>query len=772
MLAAAAVAVFITGTREELAMAVFFCGAGVAALVASPAGRPPVWPVMAGLLFVLATLMVFLPVEWFGVPGWRDVFPHSALYTPGQFMAAVPVQALWWSAVAFGTWLAAVVMLTQPLSGRSLAIFLHFVAGVVAAYALVSIVAWQTAWSWPFAEGDVFGLLPNRNHTATLLVVGSIISFGLMQWELTHGHRAGAAFAALCAAPLLAALLFFSISRAGVLLLAAGLLIWMAGAVRRGANRRAVAVSVGVLVLFLGGLFFMGGGTVRDRLAMFWEQALATGAGSAEGVSLDFRQPVFKDTLRMVADAPLTGVGLGHFDPVFRHYRQASLRDVGVLHPESDWLMVVAETGLPSALALIAVVAWFLIRCWRIRGMDDGLLRWTVASAVGAAVLHGIIDVPWHRPALGWFLLVVAFASVPPSGLMPRHPVLLRAGQIFAGLILLAGAACLGWQSTTDRPPLGYRSAAYDAELKKLGEARLHDDGEFVAREAIRDFPLSSRMHLWHLAFLRTFLGSEEEMEEAGNLALYLDPVHPRTAEGVAVAWAGIDSTKGTEAWGEAVRRAARIDRVEGREDLPSAGGVLQRGLESLYGQPGAQELLLARISDEPLLEARWVRYSEAGPVIAWASGKQDLSGFLDGVPEAERGGVLGRLIRAPQTAPAAVDYMEARGSGDKNPHWRALATYYGAAGDAPRAVALVAVAADVPLDSGAYGEFGRELSGLQAGGNSVAVRRLLQEAVRSRPADPEKLKTAMAWHAADGDWAAAWQAASRLASETKIGDK
>ena len=51
-----------------------------------------------------------------------------------------------------------------------------------------------------------------------------------------------------------------------------------------------------------------------------------------------------------------------------------------------------------------------------------------------------------------------------------------------------------------------------------------------------------------------------------------------------------------------------------------------------------------------------------------------------------------------------------------------------------------------------------------------MAVRRLLKEAVDGSVANAEKLKVAMTWHAADGDWEMAWKAASRLAMSRKNG--
>ena len=772
LLLAASCAVFITGTQQAFAMSAFFAGAGLAGLVARPVARPATLPVILALLFCASTLLVHLPAGLFPVPEWRAAFPANSIFTPGGTLAAMPAMALWWTLVLAATCLAGLLLLTVPLSGRNLAAFLHLVAAVVACYALVSIIVWQTKWAYPFSDNDVFGLLPNRNHTATLLMVGAVVSFGLMQWELAHGYRGAAAFAALCGAPALAALLFFSISRAGVLFLCVGFALWAVGAARTAANRRTLAVSAAILALFLAGLFIFGGSAVRDRLGDLWRQAVATEHGSADAANLDFRQPIFQDTLRMIADAPLTGVGFGHFAVVFPHYREASLRAVGVLHPESDWLMTAAECGWPAVVLLLGLVVWFLVSCWRARGEEDGLLRWTVASAIAAALLHAIIDVPWRRPALGWFLMVVALAVVPPTAWRPKFPRVLRLGQILAGVVLLAAGLYLGWQNTTDRPPLAYRWTAYDAELKNLGNRGKHDDGEWVAKRVIADFPLNPHAYLWYLGFARTFLGTEGQMAEAASVARYVDPVQPSIPAGEAVAWVGIDPAAEASARAEAIRRAARIDRVEKRTDLASAGGQMRVALEAAKDRPDVQTGIGQQLGGDPLLVAYWLRSATDAPAQAMLQQIPDLAAFLASVPEGLRTGLLERLVNLPEPS-SAVAYMESQSGGKRGPYWRQLARYHAKAGDKPRAVAIVAEAAGVPLEGGGRGinDFGRQLATLEGQGNDVSARRLLAEAVAAKKPDVDQLSVAMAWSAAAGDWDNAWRAASRLVSETKIGE-
>lgn len=770
-LGGAAFGIFTAGTREPWGFSAFFLGAGLAGLAAVPSARPKRTPMVLGLLFVAATLLAQLPVSWFGAPAWRVDFPATSLVRLGGSVVVMPGLALWWSGMLLLTWMTAKLLLSTPLEKRSLAVFLHVVGGVIAAYAVISIVDWQTAWNYPFSRGGVFGLLPNRNHTATLLVMGAIISFGLMQWDLLHGNRIAAASAALCGAPALAALLFFSISRAGVMLLCAGFLAWAVGAARTAANRRMLAVSVAALVIFLGGLFVFGGSTVRNRIGSLLEESLAAESRGQQAEPVDFRQPVFKDALRLSADAPVTGIGLGHFVDEFPYYQKASLRTVQVLHPESDWLMVTAESGLPAVVVLGLLAAWYLKAMWAGRSLEDGLLRWTVASAVAAAMLHALIDVPWHRAPLGWFLLVTACAAI-PRGRVADRPRLLRAEQVFLGVLLLAAGGCLGWMIATGRPLPHLRWEAYDAKLKLLGGEQKHEKGVYVAEDAIAEFPLNPRAYLWYMGFARTFIGMEPEMAEAGRLASYVDPVQPRFPAGEAVAWGDIDPAAEASARAEAVRRAARIDRKEMRAGLSSAGEQIRVALEAAKGRPEVQRLLLANISSEPIFVAYWVRTADVEAVAEWARGMGEPSGFLDSLPEDLREAVLRRWIAVPD-AGGAVRFMEEREvAGGRPVYWRQLSRYYAAQRDLPRAVQTVASALDVLLPPGTEGgsDLRGEMAALAGQGNTVAARRLAKDALTAREADAASLRAAMAYFAAQEDWKSAWRAASRLATEAKIG--
>ena len=418
-------------------------------------------------------------------------------------------------------------------------------------------------------------------------------------------------------------------------------------------------------------------------------------------------------------------------------------------------------------LVLLGLAGWYLARCWGARREDGGLLRWTTASAIGAVLAHGLIDVPWHRPALGWFLLVVALVALPPGARSLRWPVLWRAVQAVLGLLFVAVALWLGRAGSTDRPPLAYRWPGYAAELQSLLEARKYDDGEFVAREALRDFPLSYLPYYWRAGFLRMFEGTEGEMAADLAAGRYVEPVLPRVAAEQAQLWSGLSDEAEVEARAEAVRRAGLIDQRPGGGQ--SAVGQLDQALQATRDRPALHDALRGFIASDPVLLAHWLRQADPQRVEGYLSGLGvGVDDFVDRLPPDERNAFLARWLTLP-SAGSAVAYMEARNAPSPGPYWRLLAAHYAQAGDKPRAVAMVAAAEGFSLQAAPPGsEFGRQLADLKAQGNTVAARRLVREATEAARPDAEKLRFAVIWYAGVGDWEMAWKAASRLATTKK----
>ncbi len=333
--------------------------------------------------------------------------------------------------------------------------------------------------------------------------------------------------------------------------------------------------------------------------------------------------------------------------------------------------------------------------------------------------------------------------------------------------MLLAAAIQLGLSAARHHPPLVYRWEAYSAELRALLEARRFDDGEFVARAAISDFPLKYQAYYWRAAFLRMFQGTDDEIAEAMAAGLFAEPVLPIVAAEQARIWQGVNNTAEAQARTEAIRRSLRIDQLTGESNLAQA--QLESTLRESRQRPAVQSSVRQGVASEPALLAQWLRHANPELVETFLAGLgAGAFGFLDNFPPDLRGEVLERWITLP-SAPAAVAYMESRES--PGPYWRQLAKHYAKVGDKPRAVGIVAQAEGLKLDGTIpSGEFARQLDQLRTQGNDVAVRRLVKEAAEDKEPDAEKLRVSLVIYGAAGDWEMAWRAASRLVTAREKG--
>ncbi len=79
------------------------------------------------------------------------------------------------------------------------------------------------------------------------------------------------------------------------------------------------------------------------------------------------RWVVWQEALRMILDAPLTGIGAGSFSTEFEQSTEVSLAKLP-LTAQNDYLLILAEYGVIGGCLLLlpsAWVVWWSFRCWR-----------------------------------------------------------------------------------------------------------------------------------------------------------------------------------------------------------------------------------------------------------------------------------------------------------------------------------------------------------------------------------------------------------------------
>ncbi|KPK09401.1 MAG: hypothetical protein AMJ64_00745 [Betaproteobacteria bacterium SG8_39] len=171
------------------------------------------------------------------------------------------------------------------------------------------------------------------------------------------------------------------------------------------------------------------------------------GEGTLERLQLTEPRPaVFLLALRIFADAPFFGVGMGEFPgAAFARGLDPSLTAIGEIwtSPHNLPLHLLAETGaLGAILVLGALSIWAISLLQRDRAAASPALWW-VAAAVGVELLHALIEYPlWSAHFLGLASLLVG-ASALPRTQGPRSAALVRTAGIAACAVLAVALALL-----------------------------------------------------------------------------------------------------------------------------------------------------------------------------------------------------------------------------------------------------------------------------------------------------------------------------------------
>jgi len=278
-------------------------------------------------------------------------------------------------------------------------------------------------------HGYHFASFVYRNHWSAyvLLLVALALGFAfsaLRRWQGGRG-RLDATVAGFGVAALLTLTIPMPGSRSGLLIAAgmlgvavirAGWVLWRARSAERSSPLvRLARVGGGLL---LAGLILAGGVMLnRDNFRPHWVRTQAQISGLLSGAE-DIRMNLSRDTLRLAADRPVWGWGVGSFGLVFPVYQGDYLRapsgeiTTQVLHAHNDWAELAAETGAVGLLGLLVPVVILLIRGAR----AEGVMGAWVTFGTGLVAAYALVDFPVHCPAVLFFLTVLLCTAPPPFG--------------------------------------------------------------------------------------------------------------------------------------------------------------------------------------------------------------------------------------------------------------------------------------------------------------------------------------------------------------------
>ena len=309
-------------------------------------------------LFILAAV-AFFPASWFFQPEWRAALVnHFAIQLPSTLTPQPWITLGYLVSFAAGlSWI--YVVSTQDLELREVRVQLRLFTGGIALLAAICLTLYLARTTLSFWNNqESFGPFPNRNQTGALFGLAAIVILACVQDDLRKRRKRWIVW--ILALVLIGAAIILNFSRSGIAILMAGSAFWLGALAfrQRSPWRLALGISLFLLLLLLTALLLFRGETL-ERLHLH-------DFGSI-GISSNLRWQIFHDTFRLIRNSPWCGIGFGNFESIFAIFRDASVGDARVLHPESDWLWLWTEVGWPAVLLLIAGITLLASRVFPLR---------------------------------------------------------------------------------------------------------------------------------------------------------------------------------------------------------------------------------------------------------------------------------------------------------------------------------------------------------------------------------------------------------------------
>ena len=260
-------------------------------------------------------------------------------------------------------------------------------------------------WLWePPSGGWIYGPYVNHNHYAGLMEM--LFPIPLVMALTRHVPRRWRLLP-LTAAVLMAASIFLSGSRGGMLAFLVQAVVLGIFLSRKKNPRTTVAAGATLLVIAVL-IFWIGGQGAVERLTSIHAEAKTEIAGG-------IRLAIDRDALTMFRKKPFLGWGLGTFATVYPQFR-SFYSDKFVNHAHNDYLQLLAEMGLLG----FGTMLWFLTLTIRgaIRKLGDW--SWDFNAAVALATLlsctgilvHSLLDSNLQIPAnAALFYVLCAIAA-------------------------------------------------------------------------------------------------------------------------------------------------------------------------------------------------------------------------------------------------------------------------------------------------------------------------------------------------------------------------
>ena len=305
------------------------------------------------------------------------------------------------------------------------AVIVIFVAGVLEAFLGIFQMLTKSNkifWFWQSAykKGGYFGSFVNPNHFAVYMGITTCMGIGLLlsrpkipfyPSEESWRHYLNRFESYISKNILLVFLItimgssiFLSLSRGGILcFLFALIFIFLLQGIRASKRKRAIVIIVPLILAFL---TWVGIDPVLKELSTLLKLTKAAPQ----------RPVAWKDSLRIIKDYPLVGVGWGNFQNIFPLYKDPSLKRSFWDHAHNEYIEYAVDTGIVGFLLFYGAVFlcfFWIIKRW-IKRTETFSLGITLGgiSSMFLLFMGNAFTFNLHIPAIAFtFFLIMALTT-------------------------------------------------------------------------------------------------------------------------------------------------------------------------------------------------------------------------------------------------------------------------------------------------------------------------------------------------------------------------
>lgn len=292
---------------------------------------------------------------------------------------------------------------------RTVIYYLLLIVLAEAVYGLIEQLTGHLYVLWVPANGNhAVGTFANYNHFAAILSLFLPVTIGWLyfrvseleiesdedgqleasSWDLLNSRQG----LWLLAAPVLVLGIIQSQSRGGFASMIFGLAIMLWGGLRSRLARTFAAIGI---LLALGILIYAMSGDYQEVFERFKNTDEFEGDEGS-------RWAIWRNSLGIVRDYPVFGIGLGNFADVYRHYEKGNAFYLSAYQAHNEWLEGTLTFGLPCMILFAIAVGVCFVKTYQIIRRADRDKPWLLGvwSGLIGLALHSCVEFTFHSPHL------------------------------------------------------------------------------------------------------------------------------------------------------------------------------------------------------------------------------------------------------------------------------------------------------------------------------------------------------------------------------------